>query len=449
MREWKIFRAINRNTILLYSFFTVQTLAMKPTLISLLFLMQFHFINAQGNNAPAPIDNSAYLKIYLDGVFSYEDYIKQNVMFVNYVRDRFEADVHLIVASQTTGSNGVEYTLFFLGQQRFVGKNDTLNFIANTNNTEDETRTGLTNMIKLGLMRYIAFLPEASKINITFGDSSSTLPAANPKDKWHNWVFTISANLYMSGEQSYNNLNGSGSISAKKVTDQWKINFSSRASINKNHYSVGDFTYDSKTDSKSLRALIVKSKGEHWSLGSSAFVVHSTYSNYDFHVGVSPGVEYNFFPYSKSSSKLFTLLYQVTPTYQKYIDTTIFNKTKELLVAQSLQATLSLTEKWGTVSTSLGGSNYFYDLSKNSVFLSSSLQWRIVSGLSFNLFSYVSLIHDQTYLPKAGATDAEILTQQRQLATDYNYYVQFGISYTFGSLFNNVVNSRFNSEDSF
>ena len=108
--------------------------------------------------------NSNYLKVFLDGTYDFNDYIKQHVTFVNYVRDRFDADVHLIVTSQTTASNGTEYTLFFLGQQNFLGKNDTLKYVANTNNTFDETRNGITNIMKLRFMRYVAALPEASQI---------------------------------------------------------------------------------------------------------------------------------------------------------------------------------------------------------------------------------------------------------------------------------------------
>jgi hypothetical protein len=47
-------------------------------------------------------------------------------------------------------------------------------------------------------------------------------------------------------------------------------------------------------------------------------------------------------------------------------------------------------------------------------------------------------------LRQADASEEEVLLQLRQLATSYSYYVSFGISYRFGSPFNNVVNTRFN-----
>ena len=50
---------------------------------------------------------------------------------------------------------------------------------------------------------------------------------------------------------------------------------------------------------------------------------------------------------------------------------------------------------------------------------------------------------DQLFLPKVGLSDEEILLQLQDLATDSRYSFSFGLSYTFGSIFNNVVNPRF------
>jgi hypothetical protein len=53
------------------------------------------------------------------------------------------------------------------------------------------------------------------------------------------------------------------------------------------------------------------------------------------------------------------------------------------------------------------------------------------------------LLRDQLYLSKGGATNDEILLQRRQLSTSYSYFAGVSLSYTFGSIFNNVVNPRF------
>ena len=68
---------------------------------------------------------------------------------------------------------------------------------------------------------------------------------------------------------------------------------------------------------------------------------------------------------------------------------------------------------------------------------------RLFKGFSFNVFGEASRTRDQLYLPRGEASTEEILVRQRQLETGYSYYMNFGISYQFGSIFNNVVNPRF------
>jgi hypothetical protein len=52
-------------------------------------------------------------------------------------------------------------------------------------------------------------------------------------------------------------------------------------------------------------------------------------------------------------------------------------------------------------------------------------------------------------LRRGDASNEEILVRQRELATGYEYEFGFGISYTFGSIFNNVVNPRFRNVGGF
>jgi hypothetical protein len=59
------------------------------------------------------------------------------------------------------------------------------------------------------------------------------------------------------------------------------------------------------------------------------------------------------------------------------------------------------------------------------------------------------VIHDQLYLAKGDLTREEVLLRQTQLATGYRARLYAGVSYTFGSVFNNVVNPRFSIGDDF
>jgi len=73
----------------------------------------------------------------------------------------------------------------------------------------------------------------------------------------------------------------------------------------------------------------------------------------------------------------------------------------------------------------------------------SSLSVRLFRGFSVNMSGSYARIHDQLFLPAGDAIFEEKLLRRKQLATSYNYFVVFGFSYQFGSIFNNVVNPRF------
>src|SRR5689334_1307571 len=83
----------------------------------------------------------ARLVVFLDcGMMCDEEFIHTEVKYVNWVRDRTAADVHLLVTTESTGGGGTQFTLAFLGLQRFSGRGDTLHFASGPTATSDETR---------------------------------------------------------------------------------------------------------------------------------------------------------------------------------------------------------------------------------------------------------------------------------------------------------------------
>mgnify|MGYP000051511392 CR=1 FL=1 len=407
-------------------------------LISLFFASVWH-LDAQVNDST----NTDYLRVYLDGAYNYQEYIKTEIPFVSYVRDRFEADLHLLIAGQITGSGGFDYTLFFLGQGKFAGKNDTLHYIANTNNTEDESRTGLVQIIKMGLLPYIAKLPGNLPISITYSGSEGE-ETKQEDDKWNSWVFSISSYVNANISSIFTSYNISGNLSANKVTDDWKIGIDAGANYNTDIFVLDDSTnYESFNNSTYSDITVVKSLNDHWSIGGEADYYTSTFSNYDANINISPAIEYNIFPYGESTTKLLTFFYKIGPEYSNYTDTTIFEKESEILLRNRLDVSLSMTQKWGSIAIGINGSNYFHDLSKNSAGCFTSLNWRITEGLTINGFFTVDFQQDQLNLPKGDLSEEEILLQISEQKSSFNFYTFFGISYTFGSIYNNVVNPRF------
>lgn len=86
------------------------------------------------------------------------------------------------------------------------------------------------------------------------------------------------------------------------------------------------------------------------------------------------------------------------------------------------------------------------DREKWEMVLEGTVNLRLFRGFSFNVGGNYRLIENQIGLRRRGLTDEEILTVRRELATYSSYRLNFGITLDFGSIFNNVVNSRFSRD---
>ncbi len=420
---------------------------LKFIVVFMCLLFCFPFLaSAQINPNPpsSQVDVEALKKtaprVFIDCDYCDIEYIKTEITFVNYVRDRKEAQVHVLITVQSTGAGGVEYTMTFSGQQEFIGMDDVQKFVSNKTQTSDEIRQGQVRVLKMGLMRYVAKTPIAEKVAIVFQEK---VKPTSVIDKWNFWVFSLSARTSMSGQKTTSYNSYYGTISANRITPEWKIKMSLFGSTYKDSFSYGGETISSTSSSQGFSGLVVKSLNDHWSIGTYLSLSSSTYSNLKFSLVPAPAIEYDLFPYSQSTRRFLSFLYRLNFQTVKYREETIYNKTSENLWSESLSITLDLKEKWGTISTALEGSHYFHDFKKNHLSLYSSISLRLWKGLTFDVYGSYSMIHDQLSLKKGETTLEQVLLRRTMLETDYSYYFSVGLSYTFGSIYSNVVNPRF------
>ena len=405
-----------------------------------MFLLFQSSLTAQDNISDPDSLKSLAPNVYIDCSGCDNDYLRTEIAFVNFVRDRKQADIHILVSEQRTGGGGRQYTIEFMGQANFKDMADTLIYVSYESDTDDMVREGLTSVFKIGLARYAAKTPLREYLSVNYSKPSS--PTA-VKDKWDYWVFEISGNYWFNGEKSYRSLNVNGNIEASRVTEQSRIRFGIWGNYNESKFDYEDYKALSLSRSKGFNSGYIKSLGDHWSAGLWGDVYSSTYSNKDMQAKITSAVEYNIFPYDQSNRRQLRLSYNVGMVYVDYEEETIYGKTTEWLTGQSLGITLELVQPWGSVYANLSGSHYLHDFEKNKINLYSRLSIRIVEGLSFDLNGSVSRVHDQLSLRMGGASEEEVLLRRRELATSYNYWGSFGISYSFGSIYNNVVNPRF------
>jgi hypothetical protein len=382
------------------------------------------------------------VKVFLDCDNCDLEYIKTEITFVNYVRDRLEAQVHILVTTQATGGGGREYTLTFMGQNDFKDVSDVQKYFSSKTDTEDDVRRGLVKALKLGLMSFVARTPIARRIAVEYSLPDQAGPG---RDRWNSWVFSLAGSGYFSGEESYMNRMVDFSFSANRVTPGSKLRFGLSLDSSKTRYDVEDEVITGTRSSWDGSGLYVRSLGEHWSAGIFFEAESSLYGNIDLGLTAAPAVEYNFYPYSQSTRRQLRLLYKLALNPVKYREATVFDKTRETLIKESLAATLDLREKWGTVSVSATGSHYFHDFSKNRLDLFGVVNLRLYKGLSVFVLGGYSWIHDQLSLIGREPTFEEQLLRLRQLPMNSDYFVSFGFQFTFGSIFTNVINPRFGS----
>jgi hypothetical protein len=410
----------------------------------------------QGQPPPGPPPpQGEALRVFLDCQYECDlDYLRTEIMFVNWVRDRYDGQVLVLVTSQTTGGRGTDYTLTFIGEKEFTGRADTLHYIAPPDATGDEIRHGMARIMRLGFVRYAMTTPVAAHLDVRFtppgGPGGPGDHARELRDPWHRWVYAASLNSYFNGQESNSDWQYSANLSASRVTQAWKIELSLYGYTDRSRYtypldSTTDTTIRNTVSSWSGSARVVGALGPHWSAGLQSGVSGSTSQNTDLKLNLMPAIEYDLFPYAQSTRRQLRFNYAVGVETARYQDTTIYYQTSETYLKHELDIALGLRQPWGSASVSVSGTQYWNDASHPNLDLFGSLSVRLFRGLSVNAYGGYSFVKSQRYLSAAGATPSDVLLKLKQLRTSYQYWGGFGFSYTFGSVYNNVVNPRFGS----
>jgi hypothetical protein len=389
---------------------------------------------AQVSDKPAAAP-AGPLRVFVEGLDRPPASLAADVPYVQFVADRGQAQVLVTVDPERMRFTG----LGELGLQQAEYP-----LRPAPGEPPDAFQARILQTLRLGLLRYVSKSPAAGRIGVRLLDEVKPTSVVDP---WHFWVFSLSGNAFLNGQEAYSMDSLFGSLSAQRITPEWKIQLGASLSRSKNRYHYQDYDYASESNSAGFNGLLAKGLGEHWSAGLYLQFSRSTYDNTRWSVIPRPALEYDVFPYSESTKRQLRIIYTVGPTFVRYDEMTIYDKLRETLLGQSLGATLELKQPWGDVEASLTGQHYFHDLSKYRVELEASLEVRLFKGFNLELSGSGSRIHDQVALAKGGATYEEVLLQRKQLATGYDYSFSVGFSYRFGSIFSNVINPRFGSGD--
>ena len=378
-----------------------------------------------------------------------DTYFRTEIGFVNWVRDRTLADVHLIITSSSTGGGGEIFAFDFIGLQELEGQNDELSYTSNATDSEVEILRGLTQIIGVGLARFSAIKGEAHAFQISAGVNASApvdriVSSDEVDDPWNFWVFEIGTELNIQGEETEKSDEYSLSFEASRITDTWKFEFEVQADSSTEERQRSDgSTAVAEQESWESELLLAYALADRWSAGIESDFGSDTRNNQDLSSSLFGSIQYSLFPYEEAPRRSFTALYGIGGRYFDWTEETVFGETSETRGQHRFQARYYQLQPWGSATLTFNAEQYLHDTSLWNASLSGNLGFRISRGLELNLRGEYSLIEDQLFISGQGLSNEEILLGQFDRPTDYEYSIRVGLTYAFGSIFNNVVNNRF------
>lgn len=156
-------------------------------ILALFFLLIIIQTNAQ--------NKADKLKVFLDcsnynGNYSF-DYVRQEMNLITFVRDRMDADAHILAKSNRNSAGTWISTFFIMGKNQYANIQDKLTYDVSANCTEDDARKLFVRNLQIALLPFIAHTTLVNKINISFKNENDEIVDTVTKDPYRNWVFQI------------------------------------------------------------------------------------------------------------------------------------------------------------------------------------------------------------------------------------------------------------------
>jgi hypothetical protein len=380
---------------------------------------------------------------------------RTEIPWVTWVRDQADAQLHVIVTNENTGAGGRAYQMDFIGRAPYEAYLDEVTFQSLPTDTESERLDAVSYALAVGFARFAQHagfrelvVIEADEGYLDGGDlptqPQGIVAQEEVQDPWNLWVFRINGNGNLNGESNQKNRSFNGGFNASRVTPTWRQNYGMNVNYNfqeRELSSGGTFT-DERTN-WNVNTTVVYSIAEHWSAGLTSRVGRDVRQNQKQAINLNPAIEYSFFPYEEATRRSLTAFYEIGPEYYDYYEVNQDSLLTETRGRQRLTLEFSQRQTWGDASVVVSGSHYLHDLDRYNLEVRGDLSFRVTRGLNVNFGGNYTFVADQLYLPYEEPTDEEILTGVRRIATDKEYGLFIGMSYQFGSIFNNVVNNRF------
>jgi hypothetical protein len=400
-----------------------------------------------GTDSGAP--SQTLLRVFAECSACEVDYLRQQLSFVNLVRDRLLADVHVLVTSLPSGSGGEQFSIELTG--RAPGgtdtalRSDTTRLSLRADVTSIEQRELVVRAIKIGLLPFMRSTASWDRLDLiaVAQTAASAGTARGERDRWNGWVFRTNASGFANGDDNYAGHAVFLDVSANQVSDRQKVALTTFGEYRRDQFTLDDNrVVVAYQRSWSAQGLWVHSISDHLSAGALLSARSSLFGNTTLATRAAAAIEYNWLPYRDATQRQAVVLYALGVRATRYVDTTIFGLLRETRPQHSLTINTEVRQRWGTLFLIGEGAQYLHDRARFRVAVDAGFDWRITRGLTMGSYASYGITRDQLNIPGTSLNDEDRLLRIRELQSGSQFQLNLSASYTFGSLFNNVVNPR-------
>jgi hypothetical protein len=394
--------------------------------------------------SPARAADNTHPKLFIQCPKTcFEPYLRQELSYFDIVRDRHEAELVVQVVRQRSSSGGERFTVTLMSPRA-----ETCNEFASRPGAQpEEMRKDLLGRILRLLYAELEAQPAGAAFELRLPRrAGSTL--SQLVDPWDYWA--VSPELKLAGEAQSSFYTGivTSALNLRRITELHKLRL--RLSYERifSHYNLGEGG-SVRGDARAWQGQLIyaRSYGRHWAVGFASTERASQAENLTAHLHGGPVIELNLFPYSENASRQLRLAYQAGPWMSWYAEPTVFGKRRELRPYHALSVVADVNQPWGSLQWAVQLNSLIDQPEMMRLGSAAVGSLQLFEGFAVTLEGMGSYVHDQLSLRQRPLSDTELILGTAMAKTRFIVQLELGISYTFGSVHNTIVNPRFGRLD--
>jgi len=154
----------------------------------------FFFVTVFGQNQK--------IKVFLSCRWD-DDFLKQNTLFFDYVRNMSLSDIEVFVFEIRNASGGRNYSFNFNRKNNFINKEYEINTSIPQNISLNKSIEILLNTYNLGMASFLSYTDYQNEIDVNF-NHEKIITDQKKLDTWKNWVFEVYGSFNFDSEKSIN-----------------------------------------------------------------------------------------------------------------------------------------------------------------------------------------------------------------------------------------------------